>query len=226
MQDEIRTVLAATLAEPADTAAAIVERTNAFRKVQGLDALSVDDKLGEAARGFARFMARTGKYGHTADGRTPAQRAAAARYDYCLVAENIAYEYRSSGFASAAALGGEFVEGWKHSPEHRRNMLDPAATETGVGVTQGEQGRYFAVQMFGRPRSAAVRFSVENRSPQVVKYRAGDRRYTLASRVTRTHAVCRRLDSAITLPGSGRAFTVRPKDGARYTVTARGVEAS
>ena len=71
-----------------------------------------------------------------------------------------------------------------------------------------------------------MRFSVENRSPQVVKYRAGDRRYTLASRVTRTHAVCRRLDSAITLPGSGRAFTVRPKDGARYTVTARGVEAS
>lgn len=168
-------------------------------------------------------MARTGKYGHTADGRTPARRAAAAGYDYCLVAENIAYEYRSTGFSSARALGNELVEGWKHSPEHRANMLKAAATEIGVGVAQGEQGRYFAVQMFGRPKSAATRFSVENRSQQAVQYRAGGRSYTLQPRVTRTHTVCGRLELSINAPGKQKPFTARPENGAHYSVSARGV---
>jgi uncharacterized protein YkwD len=84
-------------------------------------------------------MARTGKYGHAADGRRPPQRAAAAGYDYCLVAENIAYQYRSSGYESGAKLAAELVE-----------------------------GRYFAVQMLGRPKSAAIRFSVQNRSRESV----------------------------------------------------------
>lgn len=36
-------------------------------------------------------MAKTGKYGHAADGRKPAERAAAHGYEYCIVRENIAY---------------------------------------------------------------------------------------------------------------------------------------
>ena len=180
-------------------------------------------QLEAAAQGFARFMARTGKYGHTADGRRPAQRAAAAGYDYCLVAENIAYQYRSGGYPSGAKLGAELVEGWKNSPEHRQNMLLPAATETGVGVAQGEDGRYFAVQMLGRPKSAAIRFSVENRSGESVQYKAGGKSYRLAPRVTRTHTVCRRPELSIDVPGSKESYSTRPTDGARYTVTTSGV---
>ena len=180
-------------------------------------------QLEAAAQDFARFMARTGKYGHTADGRRPPQRAAAPGYDYCLVAENIAYRYRSSGYDSGAKLAAELVEGWKNSPEHRHNMLLPAATETGVGVAQGQHGPYFAVQMFGRPKSAAIRFSVENRSGETVQYSAGGRSYTLAPRVTRTHTVCRRPELSIGAPGSKEKYTTRPTDGARYTVTQSGI---
>jgi hypothetical protein len=169
-------------------------------------------------------MARTGKYGHGADGRRPPQRAAAAGYDYCLVAENIAYQYRSSGFESADALAQALVEGWKRSPEHRHNMLLGNATETGTGIAQGEGGRYFAVQMFGRPSSAEVRFSIENRSGQPVRYSAGERSFTLEPRVTRTHTLCRRPELSIEAPDGGEPFRAQPEDGARYTVTARGVQ--
>ncbi len=35
----------------------------------------------------------------------------------------------------------------------RKNMLAPEVTETGVAVARsGKTGRYYAVQMFGRPR--------------------------------------------------------------------------
>lgn len=216
----------AVAADESATASAIVEGTNAFRQSQGLPPVERDAALDAAAQQFARFMARTGKYGHGADGRRPPQRAAAAGYDYCLVAENIAYQYRSSGFDSSGALAQTLVEGWKQSPEHRHNMLLEAATETGTGIAQGDGGRYLAVQMFGRPRGAAIEFSIENGSSRPVQYTAGERGYTLAPRVTRTHTLCSRPELSIELPGRSEPFSARPKDGASYTVTARGVEPS
>jgi hypothetical protein len=216
----------AVAADESATASAIVEGTNAFRQSQGLQPVERDAALDSAAQRFARFMARTGKYGHGADGRRPPQRAQAAGYDYCLVAENIAYHYRSSSFDSSSVLAQTLVEGWKESPEHRHNMLLEAATETGTGIAQGEGGRYFAVQMFGRPRSASIEFSIENRSSRPVQYTAGERSYELAPRVTRTHTLCRRPELSIEQPGKNEPFSARPKDGARYSVTARGVELS
>src|SRR5687768_6404466 len=88
---------AAAAVEPAETARRIVEGTNAFRKEQELEPASVNAELQAAAREFARYMARTGKYSHTADGRQPSERAAKQGYDYCIVSENIAYHFRSRG---------------------------------------------------------------------------------------------------------------------------------
>ena len=70
---------------------AIVDKTNAFRKAHKLGALRRNAKLDAAARAFARFMARTSEFSHTADGREPAERIKAAGYSYCLVAENLAF---------------------------------------------------------------------------------------------------------------------------------------
>ncbi|HEX6321189.1 MAG TPA: CAP domain-containing protein [Burkholderiales bacterium] len=204
--------------ERAQTAAGVVERTNAFRKEQGLDGLKEDAALSRAAQRFAGLMAQTGRYGHAADNRRPPERAAAQGYEYCIVSENIAYQYRSQGFDSAGALARELVEGWKRSPGLRKNMLDPAVTETGVGIAQGEAGRWLAVQMFGRPKSASMRFSVRNRSAAPVEYRVGERRYSLAPRITRTHAICRPAEVSI-----GDRFSAKPADGVRYTVTRSGV---
>ena len=44
-------------------------------------------------------------------------------------------------------------------------MLDADATETGISVARSEHtGYYYAVQMFGRPKSDAIEFQISNRS--------------------------------------------------------------
>ena len=45
-------------------------------------------------------MARTGKFSHSADGSEPAARAKRFGYEYCIVAENIAYIFSSEGMAT------------------------------------------------------------------------------------------------------------------------------
>lgn len=78
----------------------IIEKTNQFRHEEGREPVKTDPRLMDTAKDFAQFMARTNQYGHTADGKRPSQRAADHGYDYCIVAENIAYQYRSAGFAT------------------------------------------------------------------------------------------------------------------------------
>jgi hypothetical protein len=183
----------------------------------GLRALTPSRELSDAAREFAGFMAGTGKFSHTADGHQPAQRAAAHGYEYCIVAENIAYLYRSGGY-DAAPLAAALVHGWENSPEHRKNMLDASVTQTGIGIAQGRDGRYYGVQMFGHPKSAAIRFSVRNTAEEQIDYRAGDDRFSLPPRATRTHTVCRPMTITIDLP---KPFSASSSDGAIYVVVPR-----
>jgi len=201
----------------------IISRTNEFRREQGREPVKPDPKLTKAARYFADYMARTGEYGHTADGNRPAGRASKFGYDYCIVLENIAYQYSSAGFQTEE-LGEKFFEGWKHSPGHRKNMLDPDVTETGVAVAQSEDtGYYYAVQMFGRPKSAAIEFQVANHLGDTARYRIGERTFPLPPRYTRTHTRCRPADLTFLLPddkqgGKGGTETVRPRDGDRFLI--------
>lgn len=207
------------------TAAIIVRRTNEFREAEGLSSLAVNNDLREAAQYFADYMARTDTYGHHADGQGPAQRATEHGYDYCIVLENIAYHYRSSGF-TAKKLGRQAFRGWKQSPGHRKNMLDPDVTETGVALAQSEKtGYFYAVQMFGRPRRQAIEFSIANDSGATVRYEIADKAYTLPPRLTRTHTRCRPSRVTFHWPDSeGDAKVVKPDSGDRFTVEKAGDE--
>ena len=130
----------------------VVEGTNRFRRDNGLAPLAPERRLVHAAWEFASYMAQTDRLDHAADGRQPWGRARAQGYDYCLVAENIAYQYDSRGFATVQ-LARELVSGWERSPGHRKNMLQRDAVDTAVAVARSAKtGRYYAVQMFGRPR--------------------------------------------------------------------------
>jgi len=140
----------------------IVSRTNEFREKHDLPAVQTDEHLEKAAKEFAKFMAETSKYGHQADGRTPAQRAKAAGYDYCIVRENIAY--RSGPQPTAGKLTDVFVQGWIDSPGHRENMLAEYVTQTGVAVASDEGRTFYAVQLFGRPKSEALKIRLANES--------------------------------------------------------------
>src|SRR5689334_15910645 len=134
----------------------VIDQTNQFRRAEKRGDVTINAKLMATARYFADFMARTDKYGHEADGSDPAGRAKKHGYDYCLIAENIAYVFSSEGFTTEE-LAKQFVEGWKNSPPHRKNMLDPDVTETGVAIARSTtSGKYYAVQMFGRPKSMTI----------------------------------------------------------------------
>ena len=102
----------------------IIALTNEFREQEKQERVEINPQLQKAPQYFSGFMARTNRYGHKADGATPADRAKKFGYEYCIVAENIGYAYSSAGFTTEE-LAQEFFEGWKASPGHRRNMLDP-----------------------------------------------------------------------------------------------------
>jgi len=44
------------------------------------------------------------------------------------------------------------VNGWKKSPGHRKNLLDPHVTEIGLGMAQGKSHKWYICQDFGHPR--------------------------------------------------------------------------
>jgi uncharacterized protein YkwD len=141
--------------------ATIIDRINAFRRDHQLSALSIDSNLTQSAQTFAQYMAQTKKYGHNADGRTPAERAKAAGYDYCSIRENIAYRMDSRDITTKD-LANTFTQGWIDSPGHRENLLAEYATETGVGVATTDGLTFFAVQLFGRPKSASYGITLTN----------------------------------------------------------------
>lgn len=210
------TVFPAVAAPDLDAAAdRIVERINAERRGQGREPLDTEPRLAAAALVLAGHMARTGRYGHQADGRTPAERVAAQGYEHCLVSENIAWQRDSRGFSTAGLATG-FVDGWLRSPPHRRNLLDANARQTGVAIARAADGRYYAVQVFARPQSQAVAFSVANRTPRTLAYTLDGRRVQLPPRTTHLHRRCDDAPLRLHLPGGDT--TLHPADGARYTV--------
>jgi len=202
--------------DPARAADLVVEGGNAFRRTHKLPALEPNPKLARAARDFAEYMAKVDRLAHDADGTQPADRAKRNGYDYCMVAENIGFQYRSDGFKSVNQLSAGFVTGWENSPEHRKNLLDRDAIETGAGFARSaKSGRYYAVQLFGRPASRSVKFSVANESSRSVEYRVGEQRYKLPPRSVRTHDVC--AAEPVTLAGESMV----PKSGERLAVEER-----
>lgn len=205
-------------ADPAGVALLVMQQTNAFRAANKLPALQVNRALADAAQRFAEYMATTEQYGHEADGRQPAERALAQGYEYCVVAENIGYQFSSRGFATDE-LAERLVEGWEQSPEHRHNMLLPQVVDIGVGIARSERTqRYFGVQMFGRPKSESTRFEIANRSDAAIRYELDKQAFTLPPRVTRTHQGCFAGTLRVMWPDGPVSPGFQPRDGARYTV--------
>ena len=196
----------------------VIDLTNAFRTRNGLLPVSIEPRLSHAAQDFADVLAAKDRLGHEIDGRAPAERAGAAGYRHCMVAENIAYLFDSVGFTTEQ-LAARLVHGWEQSAEHRRNMLLAPLMHIGVGVAQNaESGRYYAVQLFGRPSSAAIRFEVANGADVDLRYEVDRETFDLAPRVTRTHTRCTDASLAILAPESGERSGIRARDGARYVI--------
>ncbi len=207
------------------TEAAIVEMTNAFRRSEGLGDVTPNRELNATARLYAEYLAKSGRFAHEADGRKPADRAKASGYKFCTIAENLALNLDSRGFKSEA-LAGQALEGWKKSPGHRENMVQPHVTEIGVGVARAPDAnpKFISVQLFGRPESYKFQFRIENRSGVSVTYAALGKSHTLDPRVIATHTACEPGDivfqrSGNWLTGSKIASQFKARDGSLYVLT-------
>jgi hypothetical protein len=183
--------------------------TNAFRAQNKLAPVRQNPQLAAAARAYARKLSGYEALSHTADGTTPSGRIASAGYRYCQVGENLASILDTRGF-TAGEYARRAVEGWEHSPGHRKNMLLPFVTETGVGVVRSSpsEPKYIAVQLFARPEAARYSFKVMNRAERAVVYAFNGKDNTIAPREIITHTAC--------LPGMIDFAT-----GAKPTVAAR-----
>jgi hypothetical protein len=204
---------------------AIVSLTNELRKEHSLGPLKVDKKLRRAAEYFAAYMAGTNKFSHDADGNRPADRVALFGYKACITAENIAYQEKPGGF-KPAELAKLIVEGWKKSPEHLANMLDPDLTEIGVAVGHDpKSNRYYAVQVFGRPESAAIQFEVTNKTTEPLQYSVAEagrekspaKAFELPPGTSMHHMRCR--SAVLDWGWTESADNVAAKSGRAYAIT-------
>lgn len=206
----------------ADVEERVFARTNDLRVKSGLAPLAPETRLTETARSFANYIAGTGRLEHDADGTTPAERVKKRGYAYCMVAENLAFEYSSGGF-TPDRLSRTFIEHWSESPTHRGNMLQPDLTQIGVGVARNRSGEYYAVQVFGRPLAQMTRFRVLNRANATVRYQYRNSSVTLGPKQGRNHESC--VAGTVKLDSSGQEVLLQPRDGGRYAISevARGV---
>jgi hypothetical protein len=93
-----------------------------------------------------------------------------------------------------------------------------------VAVARADDGAtYFAVQMFGRPKSMTVQFKVTNQSDQTVRYtvaakqaeQKNGRSFVLEPRMTRIHERCR---TPLVEFQQGQEQTLTPISGTWYVV--------
>ena len=188
--------------------AAIVQMTNAFRAENKLAPVKQNPQLVATARAYAKKLAGYEALSHTADGTTPSQRVASAGYRFCQVGENLASILDTRGF-TASDYAQRAVRGWEQSPGHRKNMLLPFVTETGVGVVRASSNepKYIAVQLFARPEATKYSFKVRNEGQASVAYKFNEKSGTVAPREIVTHTAC--------LPGT-IVFETPSKPSARY----------
>lgn len=204
----------------------ILRDTNAERKKADAKPVRIEAKLTRCAQEFAEYLAREDKFAHDADGRQPWDRAEAAGYPWAYCSENIAMQGAPTDI-DKTTLGEKFVKMWMESPGHKKNLLDVGVTEIGIGVARKGE-KVYAVQVFGVPKGADWKFRVTNEAGVDVKYRYGDRDYTLKPRETIIHPSVRPTEWVFTPPTEGAepikravreatTLTIR-RDGEKYRV--------
>ena len=126
----------------------IVDRTNALRRAKGIAALSVNDKLMQAAQVRADEMAASGIYSHT----RPDGRKSNTVTDSKYTGENIHSISELYLEQQHKTLSEAVVELWSNSKAHADNMTSSRYGEIGVGLARGVNQNgldcWYCVQVF------------------------------------------------------------------------------
>ena len=116
--------------DPAEAVAMI----SAFRRQNGLGPVTLNAQLSAIAARHAALMAKRDNLSHKLFGEPGfMQRMEAGGYDADVAAENVGTGYHNLDQA---------ITGWKNSPGHRRNLLNPDVTEIGIAVAYTPKGKF------------------------------------------------------------------------------------
>ncbi|MGH7449596.1 MAG: CAP domain-containing protein [Longimicrobiales bacterium] len=142
-----------TPAGSASTAAVardVIAEVNRTRRSNQLNPLIEDAALNRAAREHSEELAARRTLDHNSTNparRTMTMRIEAAGGTWSRAAENL---LNMSG--QAADVPSQTVRMWLSSEGHRRNMLSPDYTHTGVGVAIDQRGIWYVTQLYVFPR--------------------------------------------------------------------------
>ena len=126
----------------------IIDRTNALRRAKGIAALSVNDKLMQAAQVRADEIAASGVYSHT----RPDGRKSNTVTDSKYTGENLHNISELYLEQQHKTLSEAVVELWSNSKAHADNMTSSRYGEIGVGLARGVNQNgldcWYCVQVF------------------------------------------------------------------------------
>ena len=144
----------------------IIELTNQERVKSGLNPVSENSTLDQAAYAKARNMFEENYWAHFApSGKTPWDFILGSGYKFSYAGENLAKNFSTSD---------EVITAWMNSTSHRENLLSSKYKEIGIAVVDGVldgQQTTLVVQMFGTTSSliakAVAEIPKEEPTPQV-----------------------------------------------------------
>jgi uncharacterized protein YkwD len=139
----------------------IIKYTNDIRKEANLNELKVSQRLGQAAYLKAQDMLLKQYFAHISPGNVGLTNwLSMANYPFAVAGENLAM-----GFTNAA----DVMLGWRQSPTHYANLVDPDFQEIGVSSIAGtyqDTDTTFIAQFFAKPDQAAVA-AAKTKTPEV-----------------------------------------------------------
>ena len=133
------------------TADQVIELTNQQRQSSGLQPLTLDKDLIEAATQKGADMIAKNYWAHTSpDGKTPWDFFQNVNYKYLYAGENLARDFMESDAV---------VDAWMNSSTHRDNLLSSRYQEIGIAVIEDTfqgQPTTLVIQMFGTRVGSAI----------------------------------------------------------------------
>jgi hypothetical protein len=123
----------------------IMELTNQERARAGLNELTENDKLTQAAANKAQAILANQIFDHTINNRKFSTWIKETGYEYSIVGENLAIDFVTSEGV---------LKAWLASPSHRENIFNNEYREIGIAVIEGKfegQKTIVIAQIFGTP---------------------------------------------------------------------------
>jgi len=113
----------------------IISLVNAERSARGLGPVYYEQRLTNAAEGYANYMASANFFGHTGlDGTNFVARNEAEGYQ--------GWRFLGENLAAGQTAPERVVQMWMNSPGHRANVLAERACEIGIGHSYSANSQY------------------------------------------------------------------------------------